>query len=194
LFVGSNQICLRQVWGARNIAKVDHGIVSVTGENLGHSNLLSLQCVSIFSVSLLGCIAVCHLVVCHLVVFGGLDEVADSQLLALLAAPALAAHGIEDVAKETAPLGADVLGQINLLRRDLVSPAQLVDQLNRIVAVDAELVKGLLRRNAAFRSNQSSWRRGRSLLVLLTSLRPPRQLNHRLMFLELGQEQPQNRA
>jgi hypothetical protein len=86
------------------------------------------------------------------VIFGGLDEVADSQLLAFLAPPALAAHGIEDVVEETGPLWADVLIQIDLLRRDLVSPAQLVDQLNRIVAVDAELVKGLLRRNAALGS------------------------------------------
>ena len=56
------------------------------------------------------------------------------------------------MAEETPTLGADVLIQINPLRRDSVSPAQLVDQHYRIVAVAAELVRGLLRRNAAFRS------------------------------------------
>ena len=74
-------------------------------------------------------------------IFGGFDEVADSQLLAFLAALVLAAHGIEDVVEETAPLGTDVLVQINLLRRNLVSPAQLVDKLNCIVAIYAELIK-----------------------------------------------------
>jgi hypothetical protein len=95
-------------------------------------------------------------------IFGGFDEVADSQLLAFLAAPVLVAHGIENVVQETAPFGTDVLVQINLLCRDLVSPAQLVYKLNCIVAIYAELIKSLFRRNAMFwsaslPSNQSDY-------------------------------------
>jgi hypothetical protein len=56
-------------------------------------------------------------------ILGCFDEVAYSQLLAFLGALVLPAHGIEDVVDETAPLVADVFGQINLLRRDLVPSA-----------------------------------------------------------------------
>jgi hypothetical protein len=61
-------------------------------------------------------------------IFGGLDEVSNSQLRALLGALSiLAAEGIEDVIQYSAPFRPNVLAQIDLLRRHFVPLAKLSD-------------------------------------------------------------------
>ena len=61
-------------------------------------------------------------------IFGGLDEVSNSQLCALLGALSiLAAEGIEDVIQYSAPFRPNVLAQIDLLRRHFVPLAKLSD-------------------------------------------------------------------